>query len=555
MRRGFVVLSAVLCCAWMTRAQEGHHHELSEEEVGSVHFVTTCGTGMSEAAKKEFDASFNKAVALLHSFQYEDTRAAFEAIAAGNPNCAMAEWGVAMSHYHGLWRSGDAAAGRSAVAKARESVKTNAATSVREHGYIEAIAAVFEDGRGDYATRGAAFERKMGELAAKYPEDTEAQIFHALSLKLAASPSDKTFSNEKKCGEILEPIFKEQPHHPGIAHYIIHCYDNPILAEQGLGAARMYAKIAPVSAHANHMPSHIFTRVGSWGESIASNIRSAGIAASQEKNSKNGEARDQRLHAMDYLEYAYLQSGQVAKAKAILDEFRSFQEVPGLTLTGNYAMGAIPSRYAIELKQWDMASKMEPMTTGVPWARALAWEAIGEGSARTGKLERAEEAEKQLGDLRDEALKKSEYWSKQIEVQRREVNALILERRGKKEESLAAMRSAVELEESMDKDAVTPGPVTPAREMLAGMLMTQQRDAEALKEYEAVLKIAPKRFNALYDAAVAANRSGKGVVSMKYFRMLMDVAESGERAEVYTARKKFAELRESIGASKCYDAE
>ena len=298
----------------------------------------------------------------------------------------------------------------------------------------------------------------------------------------------------------------------------------------------MYAKIAPVSAHANHMPSHIFTRVGSWQESIASNIRSAEIAASQEKSSKNGEARDQRLHAMDYLEYAYLQSGQVAKAKAILDEYRSFQEVTGLTLTGNYAMGAIPARYAIELKNWEMASKMEPMTTGVPWARALVWEAIGEGSARSGKMDRAAEAEKKLAELRDEAKGKSEYWSKQIEVQRREVNALIVERKGKKDEALDAMRSAAELEESMDKDAVTPGPVTPAREMLAGMLAAQNRQAEALKEYEAVLKVAPKRFNALYDAGVAADRSGNEAAAKRYLRELTEIAASDERGEVKAAK-------------------
>jgi len=529
-------LSLLLCSGCATQAQQEHHHALSEEEVGSVHFVTTCGDGLSAPEKAEFDTSFNKAMALLHSFQYEDTRVAFDAIAKKNPKCAMAQWGIAMSHYHGLWRSGDAVAGRAAIEKAREIAKTNAGTSEREKGYIEALAAAYADEKADYGARGAAFEKKMGEVAAAYPTDTEAQIFHALSLKLAASPLDKTFSNEKKCGEILEPIFKQQPHHPGIAHYIIHCYDNPVLAQQGLGAARMYAKIAPVSAHANHMPSHIFTRVGSWDESIASNIKSAQIAASQEKDSKNGEARDQRLHAMDYLEYAYLQSGQVAKAKAILDEFQSFQEVPGLTLTGNYATGAIPARYAIELRNWKEASELAPLTTGVPWGRALTWEAIGEGSARTGKLERAEEAEKKLAELREEALKKSEYWSKQIEVQRREVNALVLERRGKKEESLAAMRSAVELEECMDKDAVTPGPVTPAREMLAGMLSAQNRQAEALAEYQVVLKVAPKRFNALYDAAVAADRSGNEAAAKRYFRELTEIAASDERGEVRAAK-------------------
>jgi len=497
---------------------------------------------MSEAAKAEFDAKFNKAVALLHSFQYEDTRAAFEKIARENPHCAMADWGVAMSHFHGLWRSGDFAAGSVAIGKAQEIAKANAATSEREKGYIEALAAVYSDEKLDYGARGAAFEKKMGELAAANPTDTEAQIFHALSLKLSASPLDKTFSNEKKCGGILEPIFKAQPHHPGVAHYIIHCYDNPVLAQDGLGAARMYAKIAPGSAHANHMPSHIFTRVGSWDESIASNMKSAKIAAAQEKVSKNGEARDQRLHAMDYLEYAYLQTGQVEKAKTILDQMRGFDEVQGLTLTGNYATGAIPARYAIELKNWDETLKLEPMTSGVPWARALVWEAIGEGSAMSGKLERAALAEKNLAELRDEAEKESPYWSKQIEVQRLEVSAVLAGQRGKWDEAMAAIRAAVKLEESMDKDAVTPGPVTPAREMLAGMLMGRKRDKEALAEYEVVLKVAPKRFNALYGAAVAANRSGNDSAAVRYFRELTETAKSEERFEVGAARAKLAEM-------------
>src|SRR5258707_4376782 len=189
----------------------------------------------------------------------------------------------------------------------------------------------------------------MGELQAAYPEDSEAAIFHALTLAITAPKTDKTFANQRKCGEILEPIFKKQPHHPGIAHYIIHCYDNPVLAEQGLGAARMYAKIAPASAHANHMPSHLFTRVGSWDESISSNIRSEQLAAAAEATSTNGEARDQRLHAMDYLEYAYLQSGRVQQAKAVLEQMRSLPRLSGLTLTRAYALPANTSRLAVEL--------------------------------------------------------------------------------------------------------------------------------------------------------------------------------------------------------------
>jgi tetratricopeptide (TPR) repeat protein len=548
MRRGIAALGVMVTCAWTAEAQEGHHHELTEQEVGSVHFATTCSEGMGEPTRAEFDASFNKAVALLHSFQYEDTRKAFEAIAKKNPQCAMAKWGIAMSHYHGLWRSGDVTAGRATILKAREIATRNSVTSVREKAYIDALAEVYAENKTDYVARGAAFEKKFGEVAAAYPSDTEAQIFHALSLKVSASPLDKTFSNEKKCGEILDPIFKQHAHHPGVAHYIIHCYDNPVLAEQGLGAARMYAKIAPASAHANHMPSHIFTRVGSWEESIASNIRSAEIAAAQEKESKTGEARDQRLHAMDYLEYAYLQTGQVKQAKAVLDEFSGLQPAAGLTLTGNYAIGAIPARYAIELRQWRDASELRPMTDGVPWARALVWEAIGEGSARAGNAKRAKEAETKLAELRDEAAKASSYWSKQIEVQRREVSAWIADQAGKKEEAIAGMRAAAELEESMDKDAVTPGAVTPAREMLAHLLAAEQRDKEALKEYEAVLKVAPKRFNALYGAAMTAHRSGNNASAERYLRELTEVAKREERPEVGTARVKLMEITKAGNA-------
>ena len=542
MRRGVAAFGMMLACAWIARAQEGHQHELTEQEVGSVHFATTCSAGIRDEARREFDASFNKAVALLHSFQYEATRTAFETIAKKNPNCAMAQWGIAMSHYHGLWRSGDVVAGRAAISKAQEIASANAATSAREKAYIDALADVYAESKTDYIARGTAFEKRMGDVAAAYPTDTEAQIFHALALKVSASPLDKTFSNEKKCGEILEPIFKRYPHHPGVAHYIIHCYDNPVLAEQGLGAARIYAKIAPVSAHANHMPSHIFTRVGSWEESIASNIKSAEIAKADEAKSQNGEARDQRLHAMDYLEYAYLQTGQIKQAKAVLDEFASLQSMTGLTLTGNYAMGAIPARYTIELRQWKEASELKPLTDGVPWSRALVWEAIGEGSARAGNLERAKEAELKLAELRDEAAKSNSYWSKQIEVQRREVNAWIAAQGGKKEEALEKMRNAAELEESMDKDAVTPGAVTPAREMLAYLLEEQKRDKEALAEYEAVLKVAPKRFNTLYGAAVAANRSGNDAAALRYFRELTEVAKREERPEVETARAKLIEM-------------
>ena len=290
------LVSALLFVS-LAASQENHQHALTDQEVGSVHFVTSCSP---------VGTSFNRAVALLHSFQYEQARAAFNEISGHDANCAMAQWGVAMSHYHGMWDNGDMAAGREALTRAQKIAAGNPKTSAREKAYVEALAEIFrEDGKDQRPC--VAFEQKMAAVQAAYPDDEAASSMRSAGHQ--APKTDKTFANQRKCGEILEPIFARQPHHPGMAHYIIHCYDNPVLAEQGLNAARMYATIAPASAHANHMPSHFFTRVGSWDESIQSNMKSAELAAAAESTSKNGEARDQRLHAFDYLEYATCRAG------------------------------------------------------------------------------------------------------------------------------------------------------------------------------------------------------------------------------------------------------
>lgn len=522
MRRIPILLAFLLCSVSLRLAAQEHHHELSAEEVGSVHFPTSCS--------KTVQPSFDRAVALLHSFQYEQAREAFDKISQQDTSCAMAQWGVAMSHYHGLWRNGDPRAGRLALRKAQQLAGSNTATTSRERAYIDALAEVYAEDGKDAAAYDRAFEKKMGELQAAYPDDTEAAIFHALTLYITAPKTDKTFANHRRCGEILEPLFPKQPHHPGIAHYIIHCYDNAVLAEKGLPAARMYAKIAPASAHANHMPSHIFTRVGSWDESISSNLKSAQLAAAAEPSSQNGEARDQHLHAMDYLEYAYLQNGRVKQAMALLDEMNALQPISGLTLTGDYALAAVPARAAIELGNWEQASELKVRKGAVPWAEAITWAAIGEGSARAGNLERAANAVQMLASLRDATSKvNNSYWANQIEVQRREVQAWMAERAGNKSEAVSKMRSAVDLEESMDKDAVTPGPVTPAREMLAELFWLENQPKESLTEYEAVLRVAPNRFNAVYGAARAAEASGNSEVAKRYYQKLTEISPGDER--------------------------
>jgi tetratricopeptide (TPR) repeat protein len=526
-------LIAVILLGPVAWSGQQHHHAVTDEEVGSVRFSTSCSITLEK--------SFNRAVALLHSFQYEQARQAFIEISTQDPECAMAQWGVAMSHYHGLWDNGDTAAGRAALHRAKVIAARNPKTTPREIAYIDALAEIYREDGKDQATHARAFEQKMGGVQAAYPNDSEAAIFHALTLAIRASKTDKTFANQRECGEILEPIFEKQPHHPGIAHYIIHCYDNPVLAQKGLGAARLYAKIAPASAHANHMPSHIFTRLGLWDESIGSNTKSSELAARAESTSMNGEARDQRLHAMDYLEYAYLQSGRVMQAKAVLDEMNALHPVAGLTLTGDYAIAAIPARYAIELGDWERARGLQVRGEGVPWAQAITWSAIGVGSARSGSFDRATLAEGTLASLRDATAKQGNtYWSDQVEVERREVAAWIAEAGGHGADAIAIIRSAAELEESMDKDAVTPGSVTPAREMLAQMLLLENHPQESLREYESVLKTTPNRFNALYGAASAAGASGNASAANRYFQKLTEIATGEERPELVTARKKIS---------------
>jgi len=527
---GLVVCALVLMSAhsW---CDEQHHHELTESEVGSVHFATSCSG--------EVAAEFNRAVALLHSFQYEDARRAFEAISGTDATCAMAQWGVGMSHYHGLWDNGDTAAGRAAQKKAAEIAAANPQTTAREKAYIDTLGEIYrEDDQNAYA-HSLAFEQKMAALQRAFPDDTEAAIFHALALGITAPKTDKSFANQRQCGEILEPIFEKLPNHPGVAHYIIHCYDNPMLAEQGLKAARAYARIAPASAHANHMPSHIFTRVGSWEESVQSNKRSETLAAAAESASKNGEARDQRLHAMDYMEYAYLQSGRVAEAKSVMMAMNALAPVSGLTLTGDYALAAVPARYTLELGKWEEASGLIARSDAVPWAQAVTWMAVGVGSARSGNLKRATEAEQSLVQLRDATAKLNNvYWSKEVEVQRQEVTAWRTAKEGNASKAVELMTSAAELEESMDKHAVTPGAVLPAREMLAQLLLEQNQPQQALEAFQAVLKAAPRRFNALYGAARAAEATENSALAHSYFRELIEVALSDERPELVTARTK-----------------
>ena len=420
----------------------------------------------------------------------------------------------------------------------RSRFAANPKTTAREIGYIDALSEIYREGDKDRFADAHAFEQKMAALQAAYPPTTK-RLFSTRSRSISPLPRPirllPTSANAAKYSNRFSQSIPTIPVWP-ITSFIATTI--PFSLDR-VSCGSRDAKIAPASAHADHMPSHIFTRLGLWDEWISSNLKSAELAAHAEPTSLNGEARDQRLHAMDYLEYAYLQTGRIKLAKGVLDQMSALQPVAGLTLTGDYAMAAIPARYAMELGDWNQASGLKSRKEGVPWAQAITWTAIGVGSARSANLVRASEAAKSLASLRDATTKQNNtYWSSQIEVQRLEVAAWIAEKSSRGAGALSTIRAAAKLEESMNKDAVTPGAVAPAREMFAQMLYLENHPRQSLAEYQAVLQIAPNRFNAVYGAGCAAEAAGNTTASHKYFQQLIEVAVGSERPELLTARKR-----------------
>jgi len=394
------IAAAIAVGAWVSLGPPAlSENDDNDQRFGTVHFATSC----NETAQRRF----NRAIAILHSMWYEEAVKAFTGVAEADPACAMAWWGVAMSHWYPLWYPPTPTAlkgGAAAVAKAEAiSAKTE-----RERGYIAAIAAFYRDSDTvDHRTRAVAYEHAMASLHQNYPDDREAAIFYALALDAVAPPTDKTFANQKKAAAILEPIFAEQPNHPGVAHYLIHSGDAPPLAAAGLAAARRYAEIAPSVPHALHMPSHIFTRLGYWQESIDTNIRSAEAGQAYAKTAfGDGVVWDQSLHAMDYLAYAYLQIGQDHKAKAVMDEIMAFKKALPDSLPAAYAIAAIPARYAVERRNWAEAAKLEipPVATTLskfPWTTAMITFARALGDAHMGDLVAARSEIDKLAATRD----------------------------------------------------------------------------------------------------------------------------------------------------------
>ena len=507
-------------CAWLLSAAlvlvpvraaaqlEHDHAHVVPEKLGRVHFPTSC--------KPEFQPAFERGLALLHSFGYGEAEKAFAEVAAKDPRCAMAQWGIAMSQFHVIWgppTESEFAAGRAAAQKAA----AIGAQSTREREYIAAIGAFYQGDGVPHPARVAAFEHAMAGVAERHPEDREAAIFHALALLGVAynSPPDKTYARQKQAAEILNRLLPLEPEHPGIAHYLIHSFDYPALAELALPAARAYARIAPSSPHALHMPSHIFTRLGLWRESIESNLASAEAARKLVAKTHPGATSYDALHAMDYLEYAYLQTGQDEKAREVVEGVGKVTSFDVASFQAGYAMAAIPARYALERRAWKDAAALGVRPATFPWdkypyAEAIIHFARAVGSARAGDLDPARQAVAKLASIQAALQGQKGFdWATQVEVQRRAAAGWLARAEKRDGEAVNLLRSAADLEDSTDKHPVTPGSILPAREQLADLLAELGRPAEALAEYEASLRAAPGRLNSCYGAAQAAEGAGQ----------------------------------------------
>ncbi|NJB84338.1 tetratricopeptide (TPR) repeat protein [Lewinella marina] len=486
--------------------------------------------------------SFDLAMALLHSFEYDEAEKAFGRVIAEDPECAMAYWGAAMSLYHALWAPpGEAELEKGAriLAAARELPAT-----ARERDYLEAVGWYFRDWETiDAKTRARDMSAKMREIHERYPEDTEAAIFYALTLNATADPSDKSYRNQREAGRILEALFPDQPNHPGIAHYIIHNYDNPVLAEKALPTARKYADIAPASAHAQHMPSHIFTRLGLWEESIAANLRSTEAAVCYAEGAGLEGHWDEELHGMDYLVYAYLQRGDNRHAEQQNEYLNTFTKLSPVNFKGAYTLAAIPARIALENRDWPAAAGLELSTMDFPWAdypwqRAILHFSRALGAIHLGEREAAEREIATLDSLHTRlAALDDPYQMNQVMIQIKSAQAWLGLARGQRAEALALMEEAATMEDNTAKHPVTPGEVLPARELLGDMLRVLGRPADALRAYEGSLATHPNRFNGLYGAATAADRLGDHDKARRYFAQLVSqtAGTDNQRPEIREA--------------------
>lgn len=530
-RRGRIVVRAamLLCLAASASAAPGDH---PAEQLGKVSFANSCSAAVQPA--------FTRAVALLHSFLWGSSKA-FADVLARDPDCAIATWGIAAMAMRNPFSGGPTAGPLPAEAQAAQEVLARgralgAKATERERGYIAAIGAYYEK----FAERSHRDRMKMlagafADLAARFPDDDEAQIFRALYMTAAQDPSDKTHSAALAAADILRGQFAKHPDHPGVAFYLVHAYDYPAIADKGLAAALSYADIAPALPYQLHMPSHIFTRVGAWRESVAINQRAA--AASQRV--KNGY---EQLHAMDYMVYADLQLARDADARALVEEAPHIQVPDPAVVTAPYAQSAMPARYLVERGAWSEAAQLQPTASRYPYTSAITHFARALGAARSGDATSAEKEVHELARIVD-ALRSAnvDYWVTEVQVQRLGAAAWTAFAKGNRDEAVTVMRAAADVDDNSDKPWLAPGRLVPGRELLGDMLMEIGEPKEALAEYEASLAREPKRFRGLAGAALAAATAGNRDKARDYYQRLVDMAGGGDpRPELARAREYLA---------------
>ncbi len=524
-RTAFLVV--VLLSVWAQRPfalQDQHDHGSPTGRLGTVHFATSCNAAVSQ--------DFDRGIALLHSFWFSAAIEAFNGVLKTDPSCAMAHWGIAMSWWGNPFGGFRSPAALQSGLAAVEKGKAAGPRTDREREYLAAVEALFKDASTiPQRTRTLEYERRMADLSAKFADDLEARIFYALAMDQTALPTDKTYANQLKAAAILEKEFARQPDHPGLAHYIIHSFDAPSLAPRALDAARRYATIAPAAPHALHMPSHTFTRVGAWQDSIETNIASAAAA-------RKDNAASEELHALDYQVYAYLQTAQDAAAKKSLDEIQAIgarieQNAAGNAApppAGYYALAAIPARYALERNAWKEAAALTPRETAFAYADAITYFARALGAARSGNPAAAAKDVEKLAALRDGLQKANDaYWTGQVDIQRRIALAWIALAEWRQVDAVTMLREAADAEDLTDKSAISPGPIKPARELLGEMLLELKRPADALREFEATMAKEPNRCRGVYGAARAAEGAGDRQKARSYSAKLVEICQRADK--------------------------
>jgi len=525
--------TATLTLALAAFTASAHEASAGSERLGKVHFKVECNA----EAQKEFDL----AMAYYHSFAFGFMTAPLERVLKADPQCGMAHWARALASLNNPFARPVIVTPHALAdgAAALDAARATGLKSEREHGYVEATAAFYRDhDKLNHRTRAQAFEAELEKLAQRYPDDREAAILHALVLSANFDPTDKQYTNQLRAARILEPIFKAMPDHPGAAHYLIHSYDYPPIAKQGIDAARRYSKIAPDASHAQHMPSHIFTRVGWWRDSIESNRASAKSDAERGWNS---------MHAYDYMVYAHLQLNQDQAARAVMNEAFGLAKKPD-HVAAAYAYAAIPARLALERGDWAAAANLEltpAAASGFPWQKYPFAEAVnafarGVGAARMKDVAAAQAEVKRLQQLRDAMTAlKSAYWADQIDINAEVVTGLAAIADGHNDEGVETLRKAAAREDATEKHAVTPGPIVPAREVLASVLLELGKPADALREYEAALTREPNRLRSTLGAAQAAERAGDAAKARAYNSKVAELTDAADapRPEVVQARR------------------